>query len=134
MLHSLVKVTSFQKDLDLFFSSKTASIYLKGFCGILKLNMPSIFFFKNSYNSINLLFSNKFFFKSFVRHLMVFNNYLTVVYFIKIKVRGLGYRIRKLSEFLYYFFFNYTNYFYLYLPRNIFLSVYKKRAIFVGYN
>lgn len=42
--------------------------------------------------------------------------------------------MRKLSDLLYYFFFNYTNYFYLYVPSNIFISIYKKRAILVGYN
>lgn len=72
MLQTLIKINSFQKDLDLFFSSKSAIIYLKGFSGVLKLNMPSKFFYKSSDISISFLFPNKFFYKSFIRHLLVF--------------------------------------------------------------
>lgn len=73
MLHSFIKVNSFQKDLDFFFSKKSAIMYIKGFCGILKLNLPSTFFYKSSDVSISFLFSDKFFFKSFIRHLLVFS-------------------------------------------------------------
>lgn len=72
MLHNLVKIHNFKKDLDLFFSEKSPVIYIKGFSGILKLYMPSTFFFKLKKNSLNFIFSNNFFFKSFVRHFLVF--------------------------------------------------------------
>ena len=73
MLQSFIKVNTFQKDLDFFFSKKSAIMYIKGFSGILKLNMPSTFFHKSSDISISFLFSNKFFYKSFIRHLLVFS-------------------------------------------------------------
>ena len=50
----------------------------------------------------------------------------------RIKIKGLGYRIRKVTQELYYFFFNYTNMFYFNIPNNILIKWYKKRIILLS--
>lgn len=66
--------------------------------------------------------------------MFTFYNSLLNFFFIKIKIRGLGYRIREIMDGYYYFFFNYTNYYYLYSPDNLFISMYKKRLLMISLN
>lgn len=134
MLVHFNKVVHFNSDIDFFFSNKNNSIFIKGLHGVLSLYMPSKFFYKLGDNSIKFIFNNYFFFKSFISHIVVFSDYLSIVYFAKFKIRGLGYKMRRITSSLFYFFFNYTNYFYFFLPYNILLSVYKKRSIILSYN
>ena len=50
----------------------------------------------------------------------------------KLKLRGLGYRIMNICYNLYSFFFNYTNFIYLHIPSNIYIKSYKKRLILLS--
>ncbi len=100
--------------------------------GIIFLKLPSYYFVKKELSIISILFLNRFFFLTFIKHFFLYLNRLTLIYFIKIKIKGLGYRIRKISNELYYFFFNYTNIFYFYLPNNILIKWYKKRIILIS--
>jgi hypothetical protein len=57
---------------------------------------------------------------------------VSCVYFIKLKLRGLGYRVRELYENCYYFFFNYTNFFYIFMPAKSLIKSYRKRILLVS--
>jgi len=46
----------------------------------------------------------------------------------------LGYRIRKISKFLYRFFFACTNFFYFHVPFEVLFTFKKRRILFVGKN
>lgn len=98
--------------------------------------LPSFYFYKklSNNNGFEFLFLNKFFYKSFLRHFLNFYNSVTICYFFKIKVRGLGYRVRSFTNNFCYFYFNYTNYYFVYLPTNIIIKTYKTRALFFGFN
>lgn len=85
-------------------------------------------------NKISFIFHNAIWFKHFIKHVFTFYNTLFNFYFVKLKIRGLGYRIREISEGYYYFFFNYTNYYYMHSPNNLFITMYKKRLLIISLN
>lgn len=47
-------------------------------------------------------------------------------------MKGLGYRVRRLSKYLYRFYFTKTNYIYLHLPQNIYIYLRKRRMFLVS--
>jgi hypothetical protein len=101
---------------NLFYSLKLSILFIKSIFGIILIYLPSFYYVKISNNLIYFIFLSKFFYRSFISHIFNYYNYVNFVYFIKLKIRGLGYRICQLSDDFYYFFFNYTNFFYLYVP------------------
>lgn len=132
----LYKINNYKlnKDLNIFFSYKHSIIYLKGLYGIICFKLPSFYLYKNSLKLISFIFLKKFFYLSFIKHFFVFYKRLFLIFSIRLKIKGLGYRIRKISENLYYFFFNYTNMYYFYIPNNILIKWYKKRIILISNN
>src|SRR5947209_6726076 len=74
--------------------------------------LPSYYFYSLKNNYIKLLFLKKFFYISFVKHFFMLLKKISYIFSVRLRVKGLGYRIRKISNYLYYFFFNYTNMFY----------------------
>lgn len=120
------------KNFDFWFSLKTSEIFIKGYYGLLIFKLPSYYFFIKNNNLFSFLFLNRFFFISFLKHFFYKYNRLFLIYFIRLKIKGLGYRIRKVSNNLYYFFFNYTNMFYFNIPNNIMIKWYKKRLILLS--
>jgi len=122
------------KDIDLFFEGKNSFIKIKGLYGLILYKMPSFYFYKLSKGYINLLFIDKYRYISFIKHIFALYRRLSFIFSVRLRIKGLGYRIRKVSKFLYYFFFNYTNMYYFYLPNNILLKWYKKRIVLVSNN
>lgn len=135
MLNYSIKSRLLSKNIDLLYSYKLSCFLVKGFSGVFILRLPSFYFCANlNKESIILVFLTRFFFKSFIKHLYALSNRLSIVYFIKLRIRGLGFRIRSISDIIYYFFFNYTNYYYLYSPKTLLIRVYKKRMLFISFD
>lgn len=117
----------------IYYSYKSSILFLKNEDTVIFINMPSLYFFKvwaGSY--IRFIFLKRHFFISFIKHLLNFYNKFISFYFIKIKMRGLGYRIRCISKNIFSFFFNYTNFYYFFVPDNLLVKSYKKRMILLS--
>lgn len=130
-----LKLYRLSKFFNIYFSYKKSLLFLKGFYGIIILKLPSYYFYNNNFintEEFSFIFLKRFFFLSLVKLFFVFYNRLLKVYCIRLRIRGLGYRIRKISSNLYYFFFNYTNMFYLHIPNNVLIKWYKKRIILLS--
>ena len=117
-----------------FFSKKLNLFFLKGLNGLFFFYMPSYFFFKRNEKEISFIFLKKFLFKSFLTFFWVNYNYSFIYYILRLRLRGLGFRIRKITNSLYYFFFNFTNLFYFHVPNNILIRSYKKRLLLLSNN
>ena len=130
----LTKNFIFSKNLNIYFLPKKSVFYLKSNFGLVFFKLPSYYFYVKDLNLISLIFVKRFFFISFIKHFFYLYNRLSLLYFIRIKIRGLGYRIRKVTNDLYYFFFNYTNMFYFFIPKNVLIKWYKKRIILVSHD
>src|SRR5271165_682742 len=98
------------------------------------LKLPCIYFFNKQKlinNGINFrfIFFKKFLYISFLRHFFCNYNRLFSFYYFRLKLKGLGYRIYKVSKFLIKIFFNRNNFFYLHIPVCI-LNKYRTRRLF----
>lgn len=70
--------------------------------------------------------------KSFFRRLQTYTARFHRLFFFKLRMRGLGYRVRKITNNLYRFYFTKTNYIHLHLPPKIFLYLRKRRLFFIS--
>lgn len=131
--YSQIKYFNLTK-INIYYSQSLSLFFVRNSLGLLFLYLPSFYFVKQSSHRIIFLFEKAKFFKSFIKHLFILYDRLFNFYYIKIKMRGLGYRIREITQNFYYFFFNYTNYYYFHSPSNFFISVYKKRLLMVSLN
>lgn len=103
----IVKRYNFNKNYAFYFSSAHNCLFIQHFLGTSYFFLPSYFFYFRSLSSCNFIFLNFKFFHSFLTHLKGCIS-LYSIYFIKIRIRGLGYRLRSICDTCHYFFFNYT--------------------------
>jgi ribosomal protein L6P/L9E len=120
-------------NFDFHFLEGKSLFFIKGINGILFLRLPNTFFFAKTSKS-SFFFTQKRFFFSFVSHFL--NSYKSVnkFFFVKLKLRGLGYRIRRLTKFFFRIFLGFTNYIFLHKPENVFLKTRRRRIIMMSSN
>ena len=58
--------------------------------------------------------------------------YINKIFIVKLKLKGLGYRIKKYCFHLYRFYFTKTNYIYLHVPKYMIIRSRKRRMIIVS--
>lgn len=104
--------------------------FVKGIGGIFLVKLPKIYFYFPYLKGIHFLFINKFSFKSFLSHLFVNIGKLFFCFFAKIKLRGLGYRFRKMSKNLYRIFMGRTNFIYFHFPKNVYIKLRRRLGYF----
>lgn len=119
-------------DFNFFFSKSKNLFFLKNFLGVLVTFMPSFFFFKYSKNNLIFTFLCRFFFISFYKHFVYNYKRLLFFNFFKLRIKGLGYRIKKIANNLLRFFFTSINFFYFHVPVTVLLKVKKKRIILLS--
>ena len=127
-----MKISVVYPNIKFYFSKKLNRLFLKNNSFVMFLYLPSYFFFFKSAKALNLSFINKFLYKTFFNQLILFSKIHNKIYFFKLRLRGLGYRIRKMSNSLYRFYFACTNYFYLHVPNEIIFTFKKRRILFFG--
>jgi hypothetical protein len=98
------------------------------------LKIPSTFFYKSTQDVFNILFLYKYDYVSFLRHFFNFYNRIFSLYFFRLKLKGLGYRLIEISKFLIKIFLNRSNFFYLHLPTSVFFKYRSRRLFFVSIN
>jgi hypothetical protein len=114
-----LRIYKFINKLDLYFLKKYNIFFLKTFLGIYFFFLPSYYFYKSIDKNLSFIFLKNFFFKSFISHFFFNYNNLNNIYIMRLKIKGLGYQIYKLTKNLYSFHFHFINFFYLFLPLNI---------------
>jgi hypothetical protein len=119
----------FGNQFNIVFLIKKNYIILKKKSRFFFLKIPYIYFYKFGYKVINLLFFNYFCYISFFKHIIQLYNKLSSFYYLRLKLKGLGYRIVHLSSHLIKAFFNRSNFFYIHIPKSI-LFKYKIRRLF----
>jgi len=132
MLYELKKnELGLKKNVNFFFYEASNIFLIKGLKGFVVFRLPSFYYYKkNTINQLFLILFNVFFFKSFLKLISNCNKNLFLIYTFRLKMKGLGFRIRKLSTMLYKFFFTSVNFFYFHVPRNIILKNRKRRLFF----
>lgn len=119
----------FNKDCNIFFFLKERYVILRKKTRYFFLKLPHIYFYKLTNNYLNFFFLNYFHFISFFKHILQLYNKLSSFYYLRLKLKGLGYRIIHVSTYLIKIFFNRSNFFYVHIPKTI-LFRYKIRRLF----
>ena len=119
----------FGKKFNIYYSIKNSYIILKKQSRFFFLKIPYIYFYKLDNKFISFFFYNYFCYISFFKHILQLYNKLSSFYYLRLKLKGLGYRIIHVSTFLVKLFFNRSNFFYMHIPKSI-LFRYKIRRLF----
>lgn len=129
-LHIIFNNYFFLNDLKFLLLKNLNFLLIKTKLNIIKLNLPYYYFYYLLNNKINLIFLNKFFFITCIKQIYYFYTFFYKFYFFRLKLKGLGYRIKKITKKIYRFFMAYNHFFYLYIPKNIYIWN-KKRNLLV---
>lgn len=114
--------------------SKKQSLWLNWNHSYLYFPLPqgAVWYSNPSMNDHRWLFRHLAEAKSFFRRLQTYAARFHRLFFFKLKMRGLGYRVRRITRLLYRFYFTKTNYIYLHLPANVWIFLRKRRLFFVS--
>jgi hypothetical protein len=115
---------------DFYFLENKNLFFIKGLNGILFLRLPCFYFFDKL--KFSFFFTKKLFFSSFISHFLNSYNSLNSFYFTRLKLRGLGYRIRRLTKDFFRIFMGFTNYIFFHKPRNLFFKTRRRRIILIS--
>lgn len=122
----------FNNDFNIIFFKKKNYIIIKKKTRFFSIKLPSVYFIKLRENLISFFFLKTFHYISFFKHIVHFYNKLCSFYYLRLKLKGLGYRIVHISTFLIKIFFNRSNFFYIHLPKTIIFKYKIRRLFFLG--
>ncbi len=124
----------FLKNLKIVFFKKLNLLLLKSKMGLIFLNLPNYYFFFSNENLIKFIFLNKYKFYSFFKQIFFFYSLFFKIFFFRIKLKGLGYRIKKINKKLLKIFMAYNHFFYFYIPDNIFFWRKKRKLLIISFD
>lgn len=105
-------------------------LFFKNLFGYMKIFMPSLFFVSR----FKYLFLNKNFYNNFLNNFLFFFNKFYRFFFFRLRLRGLGYRIRKITKKLYRFFFAFNHFFYFHVSKDVFFKHRRRHLIIFSNN
>lgn len=83
---------------------------------------------------MKFIFISKSAYLAFLSHFTNLINKVSLIFFLKLRLRGLGYRIRRYTSFFYRFYFTRTNYIYFHVPAALVVKKRKKRILLLSTN
>jgi len=113
----------FSKNFSLFYFK--SSFFVLSDNGYLILKLPQIYYEKRYAEKLSLIFLSYYHFQSLLKSIITVYDRLCLYYFSRLRLKGLGYRIKYISESLYKFYFVFVNFYYLHIPLSI---IFKKRG------
>jgi hypothetical protein len=123
------------KNFNFKFLNQRALFIIIGQNGVFILKMPKIYFYKLIYkNHFSFIFINNYHYQSFIKLFNVFYNRLYAYYYFRLKLKGRGYRMKRLCQNLYRFYFIKVNYIYLHVPCTVLVKLKKRRIFLISYN
>ena len=128
LLNSYKFIYNFNYFLNLSYSTIMVLLNTRYFV----FKLPFLFFYKESNESSNFIFLSKFHFKTFIKHLFNFYDKLSSFYYFNLKLKGLGYRVFRISKSLIKIFLNRSNFFYMHISSKVLLKYRTRRFFFIS--
>ena len=115
-------------------SKRNANLFIITNTHVIKIPLINFWIKQIREKEYSILFINKFLVKNFIT--LIFNNYVLFkrLYFYKLYLKGLGFRIVKHTDGLFRFFYNKINYIYFYVPLNIIMDYKERKLVFLSFN
>ena len=123
-----------ERSFNIYFFAKSHKFIYIFSNSYIMLKLFFLSFLKIDKNYFYLIFLNRSSFFSFYKHFLNIYNRFFYIYFFKLKLKGLGYRVVRICKSLYRFYFINTNFLYLHLPLSVFLKVKSRRLLFFGFD
>jgi len=120
--------------INFYFNKNKNLFYCQSISGITYLYLPFYYFYTNYSESKSFKFVNYYSFKSYLSFLNRLYSFSFKLFFFKLKLKGLGYRIKRITKYLFRLFFTLPNYIYLHIPFNVIVKHRRKRLIFISNN
>src|SRR3982751_987277 len=98
------------------------------------IKLPPFFFFFKNKNMLKFLFINYMYYKNFYKYIFRFYSKFFPFYYFKLKLKGLGFRVRILSKFLIRIYYNRSNYYYMHISNSILLKYRTRQLFFLSTN
>lgn len=122
------------KNIKIYFLKKNNILFLQQNNLIIQLNLLKFFFLKNiskniNYKNFNFLFINLNNFKNFfIRFINIYSTF-NYLYFFRLKLKGLGFVLKRHSKSLCSFLMAVNHFFYFFIPNFVLLKKKKKSII-----
>jgi hypothetical protein len=113
----------FSKDFGLFYLK--SFFFVMGYNGYFILKLPNIYYEKKEAKKLSLIFLSYYHFQSVLKSIITLYDRLFLYYFSRLRMKGLGFRLRRISEHLYKFYFVFVNFYYMHIPSSI---LFKKKG------
>lgn len=120
--------SNFNYFLDLSYSTIMVTLNTRYFV----FKLPFLFFYKQDDASSNFIFLSRFHYVTFLKHLFNFYDKLSSFYYFNLKLKGLGYRVFRISKFLIKIFLNRSNFFYMHISSKVLLKYRTRRFFFIS--
>lgn len=130
-INNSASVFSFLNNCSFFFHSGFLSFFFSEFFFLIAL--PKFFYKKINDKSVSLLFTKEVFFNLFIKKLLLICKSFFSLFLLKVRIKGLGYRMRTVSSSLIQLFFVHKNFIYFYVPARILINARKKKNDFYFY-
>lgn len=128
----IINSFNFSETFNYFLQIESGFIYIRNKYCFFKIKIPSFIFLKIEKDKVKFLFTNYFYFITFLKLMGTHYQKLFVYFFFVLNLRGLGYRIRKLSKHLIKIFLNRSNYYYMHISEKIIFKYRTRRLFFFG--
>jgi len=118
-----------------FFLINFNNLILKGKFGkvIINLNLYGFIKIKNMLK-ISFLFINKILYSNFLKYFFRLYNFILKLYFFKIRLKGLGYRMFRINKNLLKFFFARNHFYYFNIPVYSYVKIRRRNFFIVSFN
>jgi len=124
--------------LNFFFNKPQNIIKVWNKMNMFNIFLGNFFFFKpistQIQDELSFLFTNYVFYSHFIKNIFSFRKIIYKMFFFRVALRGLGYKIRRITKRFYLFFFAIKHYFYFYIPIDIFIKLKGRRLYLICYN
>lgn len=102
--------------------------------GYFHIHLPHYFFYTIANTQFTLAFNNKASYATLLAIIKYKIKHASLIYMARLRIRGLGYRIRRFSSHLYRFYFTKTNFIYVHVAVSILIRLRKRRIIILSSN
>jgi len=109
-------------------------LFLIGDNGYFILKLPKIFYEKINSEKISLIFISYYHFQSFLKSILTTYDRFFLYYFFRLKIKGLGFRFKRINKSLYRFYFVFVNFYYFHLPPSVILKRKGRTILFFSSN
>src|SRR5436305_6203138 len=118
-----------------FFLINFDNLIIKGKFGKMNINLNFYGFIKlENMSKISFLFVNKVIYSSFLKYFFKMYSFILKLYFFRLRLKGLGYRMFKINKNLLKFFFAKNHYYYFNITMYSYVKIRRRNFFIISFN